>query len=98
MNCLGPWENFFHDDPTPTPSLIKAAHVQFETIDPFLDGNGRVGRLLIALLMHSSGALREPLWFLSLYFKQHRARYDELLQYVRLTGDWEAWLDFFFSG
>ena len=100
MNCLGLWEKFLHDDPTPTPLLIKAAlaHVQFETIHPFLDGNGRVGRLLIALLMHSSGALREPLLYLSLYFKQHRTRYYELLQQVRLTGDWEAWLDFFFSG
>ncbi len=63
-----------------------------------LDGNGRVGRLLIALLLHSGGALREPLLYLSLYFKQHRNRYYELLPHVRLTGDWEAWLDFFFSG
>ena len=100
LNCLGAWENFLHDKPGPTPLLIKAAlaHVQFETIHPFLDGNGRVGRLLIALLLHSGGALREPLLYLSLYFKQHRGRYYELLQQVRLTGDWEAWLDFFFSG
>ena len=100
MNCLGLWEKFLHDEPTPTPLLIKAAlaHVQFETIHPFLDGNGRVGRLVIALLLHSQGALREPLLYLSLYFKQHRSRYYELLQHVRLTGDWEAWLDFFFTG
>ena len=100
MNCLGLWEKFLHDEPTPTPLLIKAAlaHVQFETIHPFLDGNGRVGRLVIALLLHSEGALREPLLYLSLYFKQHRSRYYELLQHVRLTGDWEAWLDFFFTG
>ena len=100
LNCLGAWENFLHDRPVPTPLLIKAAlaHVQFETIHPFLDGNGRVGRLLIALLLHSGEALREPLLYLSLYFKQHRSRYYELLQSVRLTGDWEAWLEFFFSG
>lgn len=100
MNCLGPWEKFLQDDPAPTPLLIKAAlaHVQFETVHSFLDGNGRVGRLLIALLMHSSGVLREPLLYLSLYFKQHRTRYYELLQEVRLMGDWEAWLEFFFVG
>jgi Fic family protein len=83
-----------------TPLLIKAAltHVQFETIHPFLDGNGRLGRLLITLLLCAEGALREPLLYLSLYFKQHRDQYYELLQSVRLNGDWEAWVHFFLSG
>jgi len=89
-----------HNDPVRTPVLIKAAlgHVQFETIHPFLDGNGRLGRLLITFLLCAEGALREPLLYLSLYFKQHRQRYYELLQAVRLTGDWEAWLRFFLTG
>ena len=80
--------------------LIKAAlaHVQFETIHPFLDGNGRLGRLLITFLFCAEGALREPLLYLSLYFKQNRQRYYDLLQSVRLTGDWEAWLKFFATG
>ena len=65
------------------------AHVQFETIHPFLDGNGRLGRLLITFLLCAAGALREPILYLSLYFKTHRQRYYELLQSVRETGDWE---------
>jgi Fic family protein len=82
------------------PVLLKAAlaHVQFETIHPFLDGNGRLGRLLIAMLLHDSGALSQPLLYLSLYFKQHRALYYELLDRVRTEGDWEAWVDFFLEG
>ena len=86
--------------PVKTPLLIKAAlaHVQFETIHPFLDGNGRLGRLLITFLFCAEGALREPLLYLSLYFKQHRQQYYDLLQSVRLTGDWEAWLRFFLTG
>jgi len=72
--------------------------VQFETIHPFLDGNGRVGRLLIALLLHDGGALSQPLLYLSLYFKQHRGEYYRLLDLVRANGDWEAWLDFFLEG
>jgi Fic family protein len=93
-------ERFLHDDPSPTPALLKAAlaHVQFETIHPFLDGNGRVGRLLIALLLHVEGVLREPLLYLSLYFKQNRARYYELLDGVRASGEWEAWVEFFAAG
>jgi Fic family protein len=81
----------------PTPVLLKAAlaHVQFETIHPFLDGNGRLGRLLIALLLCEQKVLREPMLYLSLYFKTHRQYYYELLNKVRVTGDWEAWLDFF---
>jgi Fic family protein len=77
--------------------LLKAAlaHVQFETIHPFLDGNGRVGRLLITLLLCGEKVLREPMFYLSLYFKTHRQYYYELLNNVRETGDWEAWLDFF---
>ena len=80
--------------------LLRAglAHVQFETIHPFLDGNGRVGRLLMTLLLCSAGMLREPLLYLSLYFKQHRDTYYDLLTRVRSTGDWEAWLAFFLEG
>ena len=80
--------------------LIRAgmAHAQFETIHPFQDGNGRVGRLLITLLLCKTGMLKEPLLYLSLYLKQHREEYYALLQQVRLTGDWEAWLTFFLEG
>ena len=74
------------------------AHVQFETLHPFLDGNGRVGRLMITLLLQTEGVLRAPMLYLSLFFKQHRTTYYELLQGVRTTGDWEAWLDFFYQG
>ena len=95
--CLGALELFLHDKPESTPPLLKAAlaHVQFETIHPFLDGNGRLGRLLITLLFCEQKVLREPMLYLSLYFKIHRQIYYELLNAVRLTGDWEAWLDFF---
>ncbi len=97
MSCLGDLENFLHDKPTSTPLLLKAAlaHVQFETIHPFLDGNGRIGRLLITLLLAEGGALREPMLYLSLYFKTHRQAYYDLLNRVRMEGDWELWLDFF---
>lgn len=100
MDCLGLLEKYLHNDPVRTPVLIKAAlaHVQFETIHPFLDGNGRLGRLLITFLLCSEGVLREPMLYLSLYFKQNRERYYELLQQVRLTGDWEEWLTFFLQG
>jgi Fic family protein len=95
--CMSKLELFLHDQPEPTPVLLKAAlaHVQFETIHPFLDGNGRLGRLLIALLLREQKVLREPMLYLSLYFKMHRQYYYELLNNVRMTGDWEAWLDFF---
>ena len=95
--CMGKLELFLHDQPEPTPVLLKAAlaHVQFETIHPFLDGNGRLGRLLITLLICEQKVLREPMLYLSLYFKTHRQHYYELLNNVRRTGDWEAWLDFF---
>jgi Fic family protein len=95
--CMSRLELFLHDQPEPTPVLLKAAlaHVQFETIHPFLDGNGRLGRLLITLLLCEQKILREPMLYLSLYFKTHRQQYYELLDTVRITGDWEAWLDFF---
>jgi len=97
LNCMGELELFLHDQPETTPVLLKAAlaHVQFETIHPFLDGNGRLGRLLITLLLCEQKVLREPMLYLSLYFKTHRQYYYELLNNVRLTGDWETWLDFF---
>jgi Fic family protein len=93
-------EKFLHDDPEPTPLLVKAAlaHVQFETIHPFLDGNGRVGRLLITLLLCSEKVLQQPLLYLSLYFKQHRDAYYDHLQRVRTEGAWEDWLAFFLEG
>ena len=97
--CMAALERFLHDPAAPG-ALVKAAlaHVQFETIHPFLDGNGRVGRLLISLLLHHDGVLRQPLLYLSLYFKQHRAEYYRQLDAVRTTGDWEAWLEFFLEG
>jgi len=97
LECMSRLELFLHDQPEPTPVLLKAAltHVQFETIHPFLDGNGRLGRLLITLLLCEQRVLRQPMLYLSLYFKTHRQYYYELLSTVRLTGDWEAWLDFF---
>lgn len=99
-NCIGALEQFLHDDSSGLPVLLRAglAHAQFETIHPFLDGNGRVGRLLIVLLLCEAGVLREPLLYLSLYLKQHRTEYYELLQAVRRGGDWEAWLEFFLEG
>ncbi len=95
--CIADLERFLNDMPEAHPPLIKAAlaHVQFETIHPFLDGNGRVGRLLIPLLLMQDQVLQQPLLYLSLYFKTHRSRYYELLSHVRRTGDWESWLGFF---
>lgn len=97
LGCMSQLELFLHDQPHVTPVLLKAAlaHVQFETIHPFLDGNGRLGRLLITLLLCEQKVLSEPMLYLSLYFKTHRLYYYELLNNVRITGDWEAWLDFF---
>lgn len=99
-DCMGALERFLHADDDGLPVLVRAglAHVQFETIHPFLDGNGRVGRLLITFLLCHAGILREPLLYLSLYFKQHRGTYYELLDRVRRDGDWEAWLAFFLDG
>ncbi len=92
-------ESFLHD-PEPMPPLIKAglAHAQFETIHPFLDGNGRTGRLLITFWLVEQGILRKPLLYTSLYFKQHRDEYVDRLQLVRDEGDWEQWLAFFLDG
>lgn len=99
-SCMRQLESFFHRTDDGLPTLLRAAlaHVQFETIHPFLDGNGRLGRLLIALLLHHGGLLSQPLLYLSLYFKQHRSVYYELLDRVRVRGDWEAWIDFFLEG
>ncbi len=98
-SCMAALEHFIHAD-GPYPTLVKAAlaHVQFETIHPFLDGNGRIGRLLIAFILHHGGLLSKPLLYLSLYFKQHRAQYYSLLDQVRNNGDWETWLEFFLEG
>jgi Fic family protein len=98
--CLSALELFLHDKPARTPPLIKAAlaHVQFETIHPFLDGNGRVGRLLVTLILCVENVLRQPLLYLSLYFKQHRAAYYRRLDRVRTDGDWEGWCEFFADG
>jgi len=98
--CMSALEKFLHDEKAPLPMQARTAlaHVQFETIHPFLDGNGRVGRLLITFQLWHSGILRQPLLYLSLYFKQNRSRYYELLDRVRREGDWEAWLAFFLDG
>lgn len=95
--CLSDLERFIHDQPARHPALIKAAmaHLQFETIHPYLDGNGRLGRLLIPLMLVSEGVLREPLLYASLYLDAHRSAYFRLLQGVREHGDWESWLSFF---
>jgi Fic family protein len=99
-DCIADLERFLHDTGDDLPILIKAAlaHLQFETIHPFLDGNGRVGRLLITLILSDAGVLSEPLLYLSLYFKQNRAEYYRLLDAVRHDGDWEAWIEFFLQG
>ena len=99
-DCMTALERFLHAGNDELPTLLRAglAHVQFETIHPFLDGNGRVGRLLVTLLLCHAGVLREPLLYLSLYLKEHRDNYYELLNHVRRTGDWETWLTFFLEG
>jgi len=99
-DCMGALERFLHDEPERMPTLLKAglAHAQFETIHPFLDGNGRLGRLLITLILLAEGALAEPLLYLSLYFKTHRADYYDHLQQIRTEGEWEGWLRFFLEG
>jgi Fic family protein len=100
MECLDRFERFLHDEKHRLPLLVEAGlvHVQFESIHPFLDGNGRLGRLLITLLLCAKRALKEPLLYLSLYFKTHRSRYYDLLQRVRTDGAWEEWLQFFLEG
>lgn len=98
--CLDALERFMHEDQSRLPAIIKAGllHVQFETIHPFLDGNGRIGRLLVTLYLCVHGVLRKPLLYLSLYFKTHRSDYYRLIQEVREHGAWEAWLEFFLDG
>jgi Fic family protein len=93
-------EKFIHTEGRAIPVVVQAGlvHAQFETIHPFLDGNGRVGRLLITLQLCSAGILDDPLLYLSLFFKQHRAEYYRLLDAVRKEGDWEDWLRFFLLG
>jgi Fic family protein len=100
MESFGALELFLQNQPEAFPTLMKAAlaHVQFETIHPFLDGNGRLGRLLITLLLVSEGAIAQPLLYLSLFFKTHREEYYSLLQRVRTEGVWEEWLRFFLRG
>jgi Fic family protein len=98
--CMGNLEKFLHDQPSRTPVLIKAAlaHVQFESIHPFLDGNGRLGRLLVTLILCAEGVLVQPLLYLSLYLKQYRQEYYDRLDAVRAKGDWPGWLRFFLEG
>lgn len=97
---MGVLEKFLQNDPVQTPTLIKAGlvHAQFESIHPFLDGNGRLGRLLITFILCVEGALTQPLLYLSLFFKQHRDEYYDALQRVRTDGDWEGWLIFYLTG
>lgn len=98
-DALKEWESFIHSE-IDLPVLIKIglAHSQFETIHPFLDGNGRLGRLLITFILTEKGILQKPVLYLSHYFKQHRQEYYTLLQNVRDKGDWESWLEFFLNG
>jgi Fic family protein len=100
MQTMGDLENFLNEENSQLPVLIKAAlaHVQFETIHPFLDGNGRLGRLLITFILCREGVLKLPLLYLSLYLKENRQLYYQHLQLVRETGDWESWLKFFLTG
>ena len=98
MNCLGAWETFLHDKKLPPLIHVALAHYQFEAVHPFLDGNGRVGRLLITLLLCEEGALTRPLLYLSVFLKAHRAEYYDRLTAIRTHGHWEAWLKFFLRG
>lgn len=100
MNALGTLEKFLHEGKTTVPLLIRCglAHAQFETIHPFLDGNGRVGRLLITLMLCEEGALSRPLLYLSVFLKAHRAEYYDRLTAIRQHGHWEPWLKFFLRG
>lgn len=100
MECLGDFEKYLNEENTKLPLLIKIglSHIQFETIHPFLDGNGRVGRLLITLLLCHYQILNSPMLYLSLHFKQNRSDYYQHLQQVRLKGAWESWLMFYLEG
>ncbi len=100
MNCLGAFENFLHNHREDTPVLIRCAlaHAQFETIHPFLDGNGRVGRLLITFMLCEAQVLAQPLLYLSIFLKANRLEYYDRLMAVRQRGDWEGWVKFFLRG
>jgi Fic family protein len=100
LAALDNFEKFLHDGYGGTPPIVKAglAHAQFETIHPFLDGNGRVGRLLISLIFCSEGLLSQPFFYFSLYLKENRSAYYEALQRVRTHGDWEGWIHFYLVG
>jgi Fic family protein len=98
IECLNDFELFLHDTSQPVLFSAALAHVQFETIHPFLDGNGRLGRLLITLILCEKGVLDEPILYLSLYLKENRQKYYELLQEVRTQGTWETWIEFFLIG
>src|ERR1700730_17646027 len=97
---LSAFEKYMHADDTTLPPLVRAGllHVQFETIHPYLDGNGRIGRLLVTLLLEHWKVLAKPLLYLSLFFKRHRDDYYRRLSAVRVDGDWEGWTDFFLAG
>jgi Fic family protein len=99
-DLLGDLERFIHAEPGALPPMVRIAlvHAQFETIHPFLDGNGRIGRLLIAALLEQWGLLREPLLYLSGYLKRYQAEYYRLLSGIRTEGNWEAWVSFFLDG
>jgi Fic family protein len=99
MNALSDLEKFLHDrDSLPLTIQCALIHLQFETIHPFLDGNGRVGRLLIALLMHERSVLKQPLLYISLYLKRNRVEYYDRLMDVRINGNWDGWVKFFLRG
>lgn len=100
MDCLGAFERFIHDHRHDVPVLVRCAlaHAQFETIHPFLDGNGRVGRLLITFMLVEAKVLAKPLLYLSVFLKEHRSEYYDRLTAVRAKGDWEGWVKFFLRG
>ena len=99
-DCMGDLERFINADGDGLPAIVRAglAHAQFETIHPFLDGNGRVGRLLISFILREAGLLARPVLYISLHLKRERDRYYDLLGQIRVNGDWEAWLEFFIEG
>ena len=99
-DCMGDLERFVNADGDGLPAIVRAglAHAQFETIHPFLDGNGRVGRLLISFILREAGLLARPVLYISLHLKRERDRYYDLLGQIRVNGDWEAWLEFFIEG
>ena len=96
--CLGNFELFMHSKDLPSLIKIAICHAQFETIHPFLDGNGRMGRLLISLMLYCEHVIQKPVVYLSLYFKLHRQTYYDLLQRVRTQQDWISWIEFFLNG